>query len=172
MDKPATTIDPSSILLRIKSTNRYALLRIFWYFLAELLLVWLYIIFPRFDLDGNSYLFSKLFFIAGMVIFLLALWKYLRIRSYNFVLSCEQLKVTNGVFSKKTFFIELFRIQDYVIEQPFIFRFLSIVNFKIASTDTAYGVVTMKGIRQGDFPQIIRDLVQLARLKYKIIGIE
>lgn len=91
--KGSKDFDAMDVRVQIKSTNRYALIKLFWYFLAEIPLVWLFITSPNLNLGLDPNLVSRIILATGFLIFILAGWRYLSIRSYTYVLTREQLKV-------------------------------------------------------------------------------
>src|SRR5262245_37499072 len=58
----------------------------------------------------------------------IALWKWLEMRCFVYELTTERLKHTSGVFSKRLDELELYRVKDIAIEQPFALRLFSLAN--------------------------------------------
>src|ERR1700742_1759837 len=52
----------------------------------------------------------------------IALWRYLQTKNKIYELTSERLKTTQGVFSKVTDTLELYRVKDIETRQPFLYR--------------------------------------------------
>lgn len=75
-----------------------------------------------------------------------ALWKYIVIKCTKYVITTERIKITTGVFSTKTDYLELYRINDITFEQPFLLRIFSLGNLKLTTSDTSTPQLTLQAI--------------------------
>ena len=112
--------------------------------------------------------------IAGCLYIIFSLYKYAQLQCTLFEITEEQIKSKTGVFSKRTDFLEMYRIKDYIINEPLLFRLFGLMNFTILSVDknTQNKEITMKGIVRSDLPDVVRALVQKARLRNGVIEID
>ncbi len=75
-----------------------------------------------------------------------ALWKYLVVKCTKYVITTERIKITTGVFSTKTDYLELYRINDITFEQPLLLRIFSLGNLKLITSDTSTPELTLQAI--------------------------
>ncbi len=67
----------------------------------------------------------------------IAIWKWLTIKCTKYVITTERIKITTGVFSTKTDYLELYRINDMTFEQPFFLRLFSLGNLVLTTSDVS-----------------------------------
>src|SRR3982074_1439725 len=58
----------------------------------------------------------------------IALARYLQTKNKVYELTTERLKITEGVFSKMTDTLELYRVKDLETRQPFLYRLRGLAN--------------------------------------------
>ncbi len=75
-----------------------------------------------------------------------ALWRYLVIRCTRYVITNERIKITTGVFSTKTEYLELYRVNDITFEQPFFLRVFSLGNLRLITSDVSTPELTLWAI--------------------------
>jgi uncharacterized membrane protein YdbT with pleckstrin-like domain len=108
----------------------------------------------------------SLFFVA------LGLYKYFLIISSTCYLSDQQLIIERGVFTKTVNYLELYRIKDILVEQPFWMKALGLMNITLLSFDKEESLLILKGIKISDLPQSIRNHVQECRQRNKVLTID
>ena len=92
---------------------------------------------------------------------LIAVQRYLRLRSTKYLLTSERLRITTGVLSTTTEDIELRRVRDSSVVRPFFLRLLGLGDVHIVSTDQSAPRVTLRAIRNPDAVQTqIRSIAQ------------
>lgn len=101
----------------------------------------------------------------------MAFYRFFYIRLTVYILTAETLKIRTGIFSYTLVTLELYRVKDYVIRQNLIMRILNIMTLTLFTTDKQDVVIALNGIPQSNLNDTIRDLVQRARAKSKIIEI-
>ena len=91
---------------------------------------------------GTSSQFKNLgiFILCGLFCWLIvpifiALARYLQTKNKVYELTTERLKITEGVFSKVTETLELYRVKDIEVRQPFIYRTLGLENIHVQTSD-------------------------------------
>src|SRR6476660_4718448 len=92
-----------------------------------------------------------LFILAGLFCWLIvpifiALTRFLQTKNHVFELTTERLKMTEGIFSKKTETLELYRVKDLEVREPFIYRMLGVQNIQINTSDLSSPVVQLEAI--------------------------
>ncbi len=65
-----------------------------------------------------------------------AFWRWLVVRSQRFELTTERLLMTRGVFSRVTDSLELYRVKDMRMTQPFSLRVFGLENIEVITSDT------------------------------------
>ncbi len=98
-----------------------------------------------------------------------AAWKWLQIRCRVYELTNERLKVTQGVITRRTDDLELYRVVDVSLVEPFFFRWLGLGNVVITTNDRSTPVVTIpaiKGVRE--LREELRKSVEACRDKKRV----
>jgi membrane protein YdbS with pleckstrin-like domain len=75
-----------------------------------------------------------------------ALARYLQTRNKIYELTTERLKTTEGVFSKVTDTLELYRVKDIETRQPFFYRAVGVENVQMNTSDTSSPFVFIEAI--------------------------
>jgi len=81
-----------------------------------------------------------IFILCGLFCWLIvpifiALARYLQTKNKIYELTTERLKITEGVFSKVTETLELYRVKDIEVRQPFIYRMCGLENIHVQTSD-------------------------------------
>jgi uncharacterized membrane protein YdbT with pleckstrin-like domain len=76
----------------------------------------------------------------------IALARYLQTKSKVYELTTERLKTTEGVFSKVTDTLELYRVKDLETQQPFWSRMCGIENVRINTSDLSTPFVLIEAV--------------------------
>ncbi len=72
-------------------------------------------------------------------------WQLTKATSYE--LTTQRLRITTGFFSKKLDELELYRVKDSTLEQPFLLRVVGAGDVKILSSDATMPEVTLQAVR-------------------------
>ena len=72
--------------------------------------------------------------------------RYLQTKCRVYELTSERLKMSEGVFSKVTDTLELYRVKDIETRQPFLYRLCGIENVKLNTSDTSSPFVPIEAI--------------------------
>ena len=90
-----------------------------------------------------------------------ALATYLRSRAVRYVLTAERLRVTTGLLSTTTHELELRRVRDTVVVEPFLLRLVGLGHVTLITADASTPEVTLRAV-PGPQPlqSTIRSLVQ------------
>jgi len=102
-----------------------------------------------------------------------ALTRFIVTRSKIFELTNERLKITQGVFSKVTDTLELYRVKDIETRQPFLYRLGSVENVQLNTSDASSPLVVIDAIPSkiglGDQ---IRNQVEIIRQQKRVREID
>ena len=64
-----------------------------------------------------------------------AFWRWLTVKSHVYRLTTERLLTTEGIFSKTTESLELYRVKDIRMNQSFVQRLFGLENIELISSD-------------------------------------
>ena len=76
----------------------------------------------------------------------IALARYLKTKNKVYELTTERLKITEGVFSKVTDTLELYRVKDLEMRQPFLYRLVGIENIQVNTSDVSSPFILIEAI--------------------------
>ncbi len=97
----------------------------------------------------NSGLYLMIF--AGWMIlpltFFIARW--VETRSRRMTISNQRLRLRTGVFNRKTEDLELYRVKDLSLEEPFWDRMVGMSNIRVYSTDISTSFIELRGLKNG-----------------------
>lgn len=74
--------------------------------------------------------------------------RYLQTKCKIYELTTERIKTTEGVFSKVTDTLELYRVKDIEMRQPFVYRVCGIENIQLNTSDTSSPFVFIEAMPQ------------------------
>jgi uncharacterized membrane protein YdbT with pleckstrin-like domain len=115
-----------------------------------------------------------LFILAGLFCWLIvpifiALTRYLQTKNNVFELTTERVKMTEGIFSKVTETLELYRVKDIEVRQPFIYRMLGLENIAVNTSDLSSPVIVLEGIpTKVGLADKLRNQVETIRAQKKV----
>ena len=76
----------------------------------------------------------------------IALSRYLQTKNKIYELTTERLKITEGIFSKVTDTLELYRVKDLEMQQPFLYRMFGVENVQMNTSDTSSPFIFIEAI--------------------------
>lgn len=96
----------------------------------------------------------------------LAGWKWIVVATTEYELTTQRLRTRRGVFNKHLDELELYRVRDYKLEQPFFLRLFSLSTLILQTSDKSNPVLVLKAIRRGDLlREEMRTYVEEARMR-------
>ena len=72
--------------------------------------------------------------------------RWLRIRSFVYEITTERIRVTNGLLSRRTTELELYRVRDYTIEEPLLLRFVNRGDLILSTADRSSPTLVLHAI--------------------------
>src|ERR1700752_4513006 len=75
-----------------------------------------------------------------------AIWKYFQVKFWSFEITDTRIVEHSGVFSKTVDEIQLYRVRDIRLEQPFIFMLLGLSNIILVTRDRTSIVMVIPAI--------------------------
>lgn len=145
------------------------------YLLAALVALVLVVIFLVVAKAGSPDLrrfspFILLFLVAPIF---MALTRYLQTKSRVYELTNERLKTTEGIFSKVTETLELYRVKDIETRQPFLHRLVGVENIQLNTSDTTTPIVVVEAVPSGiGLADRVRNAVEAVRAQKRVREID
>ncbi len=113
----------------------------------------------------GTFLLMGLFFWL-VIPLLVILWKWLVTKNTKYELTTERLRTRYGVLNKKTDELELYRVRDYRLEQPFFLRIFSLGNIILETSDKSHPQVVIRAIPNGEeLRELLRTHVEANRTR-------
>jgi uncharacterized membrane protein YdbT with pleckstrin-like domain len=119
-----------------------------------------------------------LFLLCGLLCWLIvpifiAFARYLQTKNKVYELTNERLKITEGVFSKTTDSVELYRVKDIEVLQPFISRMLGVENILVTTSDVSAPHILFDAIPTTvGLPDKLRNQVEIIRMQKRVREID
>lgn len=93
-----------------------------------------------------------------------ALWKWLTVRCRQYTLTSERLRVRYGVLNKATDYLELYRVRDIRLSEPFWFRLFGVGNVVMETSDRTHPTFVLPAIHNAEtVVDHIRQRVEIMR---------
>jgi uncharacterized membrane protein YdbT with pleckstrin-like domain len=106
---------------------------------------------------------SPYFILSSLSVCGVAWYRLLYIRSFQYLITAEYIRLSSGIFFKRIDQLEMFRVKDYIITQSFILQMFKLMYLTLKSTDPENPVVLFQGIPESSITDTIRDKVLSAR---------
>jgi membrane protein YdbS with pleckstrin-like domain len=89
---------------------------------------------------------------------------YLNIRCRSYSLSSQRFRYSHGILSRHFEEVELYRIKDVVLDQPFFLRIIGLSNITVVGFDVVKPIERIRAIRDGkNVREMFRNLVETRR---------
>ncbi len=93
----------------------------------------------------GTFILCGLFFWLVFPLFVI-LWKWLVVKNTKYELTSQRLRTRYGVLNKKMDELELYRVKDYKVEQPFFLRMFSLGNITLETSDKSNPIVLIEAV--------------------------
>jgi membrane protein YdbS with pleckstrin-like domain len=90
--------------------------------------------------------FSPFILLVLAVPIFMTLARYLQTKNKVYELTNERIKITEGVFSRATDTLELYRVKDLETRQPFLYRLAGIENIQLNTSDASSPFIFIRAI--------------------------
>lgn len=81
-------------------------------------------------------------------------------------LTSERIKITRGILSRRTDELELYRVKDSSLVEPFLYRIFSVGNIVVLTNDATTPTIELKGIKNArDVREQLRQSVEECRVR-------
>ncbi|MDQ3625225.1 MAG: PH domain-containing protein [Verrucomicrobiota bacterium] len=102
-----------------------------------------------------------------------AIWAYLSVLNRVYTLTTERLLIRSGVFSKTSETLELYRVRDLQVTEPFWHRLFGLKNIALMTSDTSTPEVVIDYIPTSTgLAEKLREHVELCRVKKRVREID
>jgi len=118
---------------------------------------------------ANRY-FDELIYLS-LFSMIAGLYRYIFIRRVIYLVTPQYIRITTGIFFKEIDTVELFRIKDYIIFEPFLLQLFKLMDLHLKTTDPENPLLWLRGIPQSDIIDIIRERVLETRKHNQIVEI-
>ena len=109
----------------------------------------------------------------GVFVFLNLAYQVLRVYCIRYEIHSEELRYYSGIFWRKHEFIENYRIKDYRVEKPLIYRLFGLGNLIIYTSDKTTPIFRLDAIRDPEEKyKILRGLVELNRREKHVFEVD
>lgn len=93
-----------------------------------------------------------------------AIWRYLVVKCTVYELTSERIRHHRGVLNKVVDELELYRVRDYQVLQPFWLRLVGCGNVVVVSADRSHGELVLMAVKDSQkVANTIRALVEKSR---------
>ena len=101
------------------------------------------------------------------IVFALAAW--LKVYNTTYKITSQRLVMSTGVFSKHTEELDLYRVKDITLDQPFLLRMFSLGNIVLRTSDKSTPIVRLKAVPKAEnLREVIRQHVEELREKKQV----
>ncbi|MBW8323805.1 MAG: PH domain-containing protein [Prolixibacteraceae bacterium] len=109
----------------------------------------------------------------GAFVLLNLVYKVLQVYCIRYEINAEELRYYSGIFRRKHEYVELYRVKDFSVERPLIYRLFGLGNLIIYNSDKATPVFRLDAIRDPEEKyKILRGLVELNRREKHVFEVD
>lgn len=116
----------------------------------------------------KCYLFCGALFWVVVPLFVM-FWQYLKVKSFIYEFTSERLILKKGIFNRLTDQVELYRVKDIRLEEPFLMRIFGLGNIVLVTSDKTLGDILLPAMRDSEnLKDKIRHTVEKLREKKNV----
>ncbi len=120
-----------------------------------------------------SLMISYLLAVFILVPLTFGIWKWLQVRCMRYELTTERIRLTRGVFTLRREELELYRVKDSSMIQPFIHRLFSLGNIILMTSDRTDPEFRIPAIKDPDsLLDQIRKYVEIRRDQKRVSEVD
>ena len=113
----------------------------------------------------GTYVMGILFCWLFIPVFI-ALWRFLVVKTWKIKITDQRLIEEKGVLSKTTEELELYRVKDIRLDQPFFYRLVGLSNVILVTSDRTNPIVKIPAVTDGkNLRENLRTAVDIRRDK-------
>ena len=96
-------------------------------------------------------------------------WSYLTVRCRIYELTSQRLRKYEGVLNQKIDELELYRVKDFTMKRPFVYRLVGLSTLVLQTSDRSHPEVEIKAVRDAlNLREILRRQVEHWRDKKRV----
>ena len=97
---------------------------------------------------GPSQVVNLLWFLSCVLLITIpvAFWKWLVVKTTSYELTSERLRLRHGVLNRSIEQLELYRVRDFRVDQPFWLRLFSRANIVLNTSDQMHPVFLLRAV--------------------------
>lgn len=97
------------------------------------------------------------------------LWRWFVNRATTYELTTQRLRILRGILNRRLDELELYRVKDYVLEQPIFLRMLGLGHITLVTSDATTPTVSLRAIGNAfDVREKLRTAVQIERDRKRV----
>ena len=109
----------------------------------------------------------------SILVMLNLIWQILKVYCISYEIDPEELRYYSGILSRKHEYIELYRIKDFRVERPMIYRMFGLGDLTIYTSDKTTPVLQLNAISEPEEKyKILRGLVELNRREKHVFEVD
>ena len=85
-------------------------------------------------------------YLALLIPLVMWLVRWYATKCTTYTLTSQRLRITSGILNKKVDELELFRVRDYTMDQPFLLRLVGLGNLTLITSDATTPTLAMRAI--------------------------
>ncbi len=89
-----------------------------------------------------------------------AIYRWLKTRNHVYELTTQRLRDTTGILSKETNDMELYRVKDMRLDQPFLLRMVGAGNIVLLTSDRTSENYVLRAVRPKQGPHWLLDQIR------------
>jgi len=93
----------------------------------------------------KTYILCALFFWLIIPIFI-AIKKWMQLKCTKFEVTTQRIRLSTGIFSKISDEVELYRVKDVTLVEPFFLRMFSLGNVVLVTSDRTHPIIVIPAI--------------------------
>ena len=117
---------------------------------------------------GPVYVLGALLFLPVVPV-LFAVWKFIQLHSREYEVTTERIRVRSGLLSKRTEELELYRVKDNVLLEPFKQRLFKVGSIQLTTHDASNPMLLLEAVpNAAALRNEIRKHVELCRERKRV----
>lgn len=89
-----------------------------------------------------------------------AIYRWLKTRNHVYEITTQRIRETTGILSKQTDDLELYRVKDMRLEQPFFLRLFGAGNIRLMTSDRTSEDFVLRAVRPKEGPRALMDQIR------------
>jgi len=116
-----------------------------------------------------GFMYSPWVLIAGAVAAVYALARVALVRASYYELTTERIRIRHGILTKRTDELELYRVKDATVIEPFLYRLFGVGNIQVTTTDASTPTLTLEAVRgAAKLRESLRGSIEACREKKRV----